>query len=729
MEYLKLRNVASYCNEDVTINLSKQINLFYGQNGSGKSTIANYFYDTNANNENSQYLLCSKSFYKNYKFLVYNEKFIQDIFYEDTQAGIFTLSKENKEIEVLIGNKENDKNKLQLESLNILNKIKENDSRKKDNYEKLKNNIYGKFSKLRKSELRSLLKNNFHSENFCEKILSLDVSDVSKNINLKELEDEYVELIKNKGHYIENIPELRKYIFNSKDISLLEEPILPIKENYRIEIIKKFNSYDWVRHGLKNYMDNDICPFCQSNTIDENFKLEMHNIFNDSYDNLITEIKYLKENYQNYYNEVNSFFNKLSDHPKLFEDDFDKNIIDLIKREISDNLLKLDEKINYPTKSIKLNSMSEIDKFINLIVKKNNALNALNEKVKNFVDSERKIVSHMWKKIRELSEDFISIYKVDEEKLDKEIKKLKKEEINIDSQLKIITQEITELKSNFSNIETTIENINKNLLLLGIKSFKIIKSVSNDCYTLERHGEKQSGSSVFSSLSEGEKTIISFLYFIELCKGRTTKNDLENQSSCVVIDDPISSLSQNYIYDIASFIHYKIINNEMISKVIILTHNLFFFHELIKLGPGEKKFTKKYNLYRVYKNSNSKVEGMEKEQIKNEYQSFWQIIKDASENKAPTAILPNVMRNILEYYFSFVYKIDDLNKQLCNLLSETEDQNYRAFYRFINRSSHSDSFNVHMLGEMTANHYLDLFKKIFEKTGDLRHYNKMRGIE
>nr|WP_135678005.1 AAA family ATPase [Arsenophonus nasoniae] len=391
--------------------------------------------------------------------------------------------------------------------------------------------MYGKFSKLRKSELRPLLKNNFHSENFCEKILSLDVSDVSKNINLKELEDEYVELIKNKGHYIENIPELRKYIFNSKDISLLEEPILPIKENYRIEIIKKFNSYDWVRHGLKNYMDNDICPFCQSNTIDENFKLEMHNIFNDSYDNLITEIKYLKENYQNYYNEVNSFFNKLSDHPKLFEDDFDKNIIDLIKREISDNLLKLDEKINSPTKSIKLNSMSEIDKFINLIVKKNNALNALNEKVKNFVDSERKIVSHMWKKIRELSEDFISIYKVDEEKLDKEIKKLKKEEINIDSQLKIITQEITELKSNFSNIETTIENINKNLLLLGIKSFKIIKSVSNDCYTLERHGEKQSGSSVFSSLSEGEKTIISFLYFIELCKGRTTKNDLENQSS------------------------------------------------------------------------------------------------------------------------------------------------------------------------------------------------------
>lgn len=167
----------------------------------------------------------------------------------------------------------------------------------------------------------------------------------------------------------------------------------------------------------------------------------------------------------------------------------------------------------------------------------------------------------------------------------------------------------------------------------------------------------------------------------------------------------------------------------MISKVIILTHNFFFFHELIKLAHRGKKFTTKYNLYRVYKNSNSKVEEMEKDQIKNEYQSFWQIIKDANENKAPTSILPNVMRNILEYYFSFVYKIDDLNKQLCNLLSETQDQNYRAFYRFINRSSHSDSFNLHMLGAMTANHYLDLFEQIFEKTGNLEHYNKMLGIE
>lgn len=395
MECLKLRNVASYCNDGVTIDLSKQINLFYGQNGSGKSTIANYFYDTNANNENDQYLSCSKSFDNVYKFLVYNQKFIKDIFYEDTQAGVFTLSKENKKIEILINNKENDKIELQSYLLSISNEINKNDSIKKDNYNNLKNKIYEKFSQLRNSKLRPLLKNKLQSKKFCEKVLSLNVPDESNNIDLKKLEDEYVELIKNKGHYIENIPELKKYIFKSKDISLLEEPILPIKENYLIEIIKKFNSYDWVRHGLENYMDNDICLFCQSNTIDENFKLEMHSIFDDSYDNLITEIKHLKENYQNYNNEVNSFFNQLSNHPNLFEDNFDKNIIDLIKREISDNLLKLDEKINYPTKSIKLKPLSEIDKFINLIVKKNNALN---EKVKNFDDSERKISSLLWKK-------------------------------------------------------------------------------------------------------------------------------------------------------------------------------------------------------------------------------------------------------------------------------------------------------------------------------------------
>ncbi|WP_257877532.1 AAA family ATPase, partial [Vibrio parahaemolyticus] len=62
--------------------------------------------------------------------------------------------------------------------------------------------------------------------------------------------------------------------------------------------------------------------------------------------------------------------------------------------------------------------------------------------------------------------------------------------------------------------------------------------------------------------------------------------DIAAKEKLIVIDDPISSLSQNYIYDIASLIQSKIIKGQKFKKVIVLTHSLFFFQELIKLSPN-----------------------------------------------------------------------------------------------------------------------------------------------
>ncbi|HIF7207673.1 TPA: AAA family ATPase, partial [Klebsiella pneumoniae] len=44
---LRLKNVTSY-NKNIFTNLdlSKKINILYGQNGCGKSTISNFFYNT-----------------------------------------------------------------------------------------------------------------------------------------------------------------------------------------------------------------------------------------------------------------------------------------------------------------------------------------------------------------------------------------------------------------------------------------------------------------------------------------------------------------------------------------------------------------------------------------------------------------------------------------------------------------------------------------------------------
>lgn len=87
-----LNEVASYKSKS-ELNTDKKVNIIYGLNGTGKSTLSNYFYDI----ENEKYQHCSHSGEYD-EVLVYNQKFIQDNFYaKDSLNGIFSLSKENKE--------------------------------------------------------------------------------------------------------------------------------------------------------------------------------------------------------------------------------------------------------------------------------------------------------------------------------------------------------------------------------------------------------------------------------------------------------------------------------------------------------------------------------------------------------------------------------------------------------------------------------------------------------
>lgn len=70
----------------------KKINLIYGLNGTGKSTLSNFLYDQSDQKFNK----CRKSPEQAESTFVYNQKFIQDNFYvADSLKGIFSLSKEN----------------------------------------------------------------------------------------------------------------------------------------------------------------------------------------------------------------------------------------------------------------------------------------------------------------------------------------------------------------------------------------------------------------------------------------------------------------------------------------------------------------------------------------------------------------------------------------------------------------------------------------------------------
>lgn len=83
---IQMDSVASYRNP-ATLETDKKVNIIYGLNGTGKSTISNFLYDP----DDPDFSKCDADVAADEKVIVYNQKFIREYFHEaDSLKGIFS---------------------------------------------------------------------------------------------------------------------------------------------------------------------------------------------------------------------------------------------------------------------------------------------------------------------------------------------------------------------------------------------------------------------------------------------------------------------------------------------------------------------------------------------------------------------------------------------------------------------------------------------------------------
>ena len=238
-----------------------------------------------------------------------------------------------------------------------------------------------------------------------------------------------------------------------------------------------------------------------------------------------------------------------------------------------------------------------------------------------------------------------SLQNMEKKNFDSEILRIKME---IDKQVNIITEQ----SKLVSNIDEAVISINNRLIELGIDSF-IIEKYDKDKAEYKLVRSEESEDNIFESLSEGEKMIISFLYFIEECRGKDDSKTAVKKK-IVVIDDPISSLSHIYVFNIGTLIKSEFFTSSKVyEQIFVLTHNLYFFYELAKAPyrdikrlkdeEQEKEHKKEFNLFRIIKSTKgSSITTMKYSEIQNDYQMYWSVVND--KNSKP-ALIANCMRN------------------------------------------------------------------------------------
>lgn len=715
---IKLSKVASYKAETV-LETDRKVNLIYGLNGAGKSTLSNFLYNRN----NPNFSSCSIEGYSGEEILTYNQNYISDFFYEsDSLKGIFTLSKENKQAEQKIKQAESEVAKHR-ETIKQL-EVKQSDNQK--NFANLKQKAENKFWEIKTRftggdrVLEYCLENLMgRKESLTNHILSIAKPEEQPKTTVELIKQEVESLERDSGNKIATVSKINFPSSSIESNTIFQKIIIGNEDSPISQLIATLGNSDWVYQGIK-YLPENIpdanaqCPFCQEKTVTSDLISEITNYFDKSYK---SDLDNLQKAYNDYKREIESTSlpGEIDSHPFLSEA---KSEIELLftnfKQIVNANLKLIEEKIKTPSQIIELNSSSEAKNTFNEAIETvNRKISEHNLKLDNKKTTLNNLKTTFWSLMRWEYDQTITSYndmKSEFEKRKKEIDEEKQEALTtIEQQKKVISEQ----QKKTVNIEEAIQNINNGLRELGIDSFHIAKHTEN-LYKIVRDEEDKH---TFMSLSEGEKMIISFLYFREQCKGKKEPGETTNPK-IVIIDDPISSLSHIYVFNVALLIKNDFFNSPLYDQIFILTHSLYFFYELTDTNHDRRK--QNQILYRLIKDdSGSKFFQMKYEEIQNDYHAYWSIVKNPSH---PPALLANSMRNIIEYFFGFIEKKDFSNIQQMPSLKEPR---FQAFFRYINRESHSLGQNIFDFKEFNYDDFKDALKNLFIATGYEEHYKKM----
>lgn len=726
---ITIRNVASYDSQGVVIDDLNKVNFIYGSNGSGKTTISNLISE-----ETVPCFIDSQILWQHgikVKSLVYNKAFRENNFGKGTIEGVFTLGEATKEEIELI-----DQKKIELEE------IKKIGIQKKETLDKQEKNKNDEENEFRESAWKNVYKrfeNNFkeafkgfmQKEKFRDKLLL-----EHKNNKQPPLELNF--LIEKSETIFGEIPQRMASIQNmdfSRLAPIEEDSIWSTKVIGKADVdiatlIQRLNINDWVNQGRLLLQEDETCPFCQQPTITQSFRNQLERYFDETFIKSTAKIKRLSDEYKTITESLRYSLDqveaseKINKGTKLDIDRFSSEVKALLGQ-LSANIEKLSTKEKEPSRVVDIIGTNELtNKIISTIDKANDIVRKHNGIVDNYQSERQILINSIWKYVVKSYREEIEKYENKITGLSKGIENLSQQYLGKRKEYQTLDAEIKQLSNNVTSIEPTIHKINATLKQFGFLNFEIVpsKEVKNH-YQLQR----ENGELAESSLSEGEITFITFLYFMQLAVGSTNRDDIADER-ILVVDDPISSLDSTVLFVVSTLLKgiiKNIKNNEgNIKQLILLTHNVYFHKEASFVNGREEKnnSTNYWILRKADRHTNIQSFGKENP-IQTSYELLWKELKHREYSSGVT--IQNTMRRIIENYFKILGKYGD--DDLIQKFTDKEDQEIcRSLISWINDGSHSITDDLYIELQADAiGKYLKVFKDIFVLTNHEEHYKMM----
>ncbi|MCL2629789.1 MAG: AAA family ATPase [Alphaproteobacteria bacterium] len=506
------------------------------------------------------------------------------------------------------------------------------------------------------------------------------------------IEDKYITALSNLGAIL--IPQDYTKIFD-----LLKTPIKRKGALLKEEVIK------WVEEGAKLHeTEHEACKFCGQGITTETWKARTTQIQelikkDDEFERLEGEFTTTKTVKDKYLDVMKVFSCDLTEAHFLTTELFSeyktaRAAFDIAYSAFDSSLKKLGDKIDEKeTRKDSAIQVDDTDDFNNNVsqlsdaatkvieaINKNNLAVAESDKLKQ--ESKDKVIAfHIQQNESKLS-------KVEEEQATKTAM-----HTQAIAAMQVLDADINTKKATLENQATIITEINKLLettLDIGLV-FKIEPGSGE--YQLERKIDGASNKPA-TNLSEGERNLIAFLYFLVSLKS-STADDKKNE--IIVIDDPVSSLDSTNLFVIQNLVVSAL---AQYGQQFFLTHNFYFFakvREAMKAQLRKHKKEEKDSL-EIFEITKDKKNGSQIKKASryvrthiSEYMSLMDALKAIwiKEDDEKDVATGNMIRRVLEVFLSF--KDTNKNHLLFDKMSALagDNQKYKSLLNMAHAFSHT----------------------------------------
>lgn len=731
IEQISIANVTSYGATSQPFGPLKPINFVYGANGSGKTTISRIIDGENG------FTHCPVTWAGGtaLEALVYNRHFVDQNYHQELR-GIFTLGEADVATIQQIEDTAKRRDKLQEEILakKVVLSGEDGNSGKKGELASLAASftdqcwvLKGKYD----ANFKAAFTGSRNSKSEFAARLEKEAQDTSATLHSLDTLKERAATV-----FADNLAKLATIPAPAYDdlVRLEGDEVLPKKVIGKEDVdiaamIRKLGNSDWVKNGRSYYEVNDgHCPFCQQET-SPSLAESLNAYFDEAYVADMAAIDSISTNYAAYSQTILAHLEGIIGNSPAFLDCEAFGVKkDLLQTKIAANKQHIARKKAEASIPVSLEALGDLLRDISSVIDAANAkITAHNATVDNIANEKKTLIVEIWRFIAEEAKIFYDPYRAKKAQVTETIDKIEDAIKDKGAELKAKKDEIIGLEKGITSTRPTIDAINKILLSFGFTGFLLAKAEKDGHYKIIR----PDGAVANTSLSEGEKTFITFLYFYHSLKGSTDQSGVVT-NRVVVFDDPVSSLDSDVLFIVSNLI--KVVFDQIrsgastIKQCTVLTHNIYFHKEIAfhkkRSGNGDAMHDETFWIVKK-KPTGSVIEPHPRNPIRTSYELLWSEVRSEA---ASSLSIQNTMRRILENYFKIMGSISP--DDTANSFEGQEKMICHSLMSWINDGSHFASDDMYIsCDDETIQKYKSVFRRIFEATGHIAHYNMMMKIE